>query len=61
MIAEVGERHAWLIFLLPLASFALIAFVIRPFFNRYNSMAGYLTILAVGAAALISLFALASR
>ena len=60
MIAEIGEWDAWLIFLLPLASFALIAFVIRPFFNRYSSMAGYLTILTVGAAALISLFALAS-
>ena len=60
MIAEIGESGAWLIFLLPLASFALIAFVIRPFFNRYSSLAGHLTILAVGGSALISLFALAS-
>ena len=60
MIGEIGESTAWLIFFLPLGSFALIAFVIRPFFNRYASVAGYVTILAVGASAIASIFALAS-
>ena len=49
---------AWLILLLPLGSFALIGLVIRPFFVRYSRLAGQVTVAAVGAAFLLSLWAL---
>ena len=56
----ISEIAVWLIFLLPLASFLIIAFLIRPFFNRYAELAGYLTILAVGAALALAAWALQS-
>ena len=56
----VSEISVWLIFLLPLASFLVIALVIRPFFNRYAQVAGHLTLLAVGASFVLSLWALGS-
>jgi NADH-quinone oxidoreductase subunit L len=56
----IGESAVWLIFFLPLASFIIVALVIRPFFNRYAEAAGYLTILAVGASFVLSLYALGS-
>ena len=52
------EAAAWAILFLPLASFAIIAFVIRPFFNRYAALSGYVTILAIGAAFVLSVQAL---
>ena len=57
MISELG---VWLILLLPLGSFAAIALVIRPFFNRFSQLAAYLTILAVGVGFVLSLWALGS-
>ena len=56
----IPEIAVWLIFLLPLGSFVAIAFVIRPFLNRYAELAGYLTILAVGVALALSAWALQS-
>ena len=56
----ISEAAAWLIFFLPLASFILIAFIIRPFFNRHAQSAGYVTILAVAASLGLSLWALGS-
>ncbi|MDE2942066.1 MAG: NADH-quinone oxidoreductase subunit L, partial [Chloroflexota bacterium] len=53
------EGAAWAILFLPLASFLVIALVIRPFLNRYDSLSGYVTILAIGAAFVLSLMALA--
>ena len=53
------EGWAWTIFFLPLASFVVIAFVIRPFFNRQSELAGYLTIAAVAGSLVLSLWALA--
>ena len=55
MISELG---VWLIFFLPLGSFVATAFVIRPFFNRYSRLAGQLTVLAIGAAFALSIWAL---
>ena len=54
------EAAAWAILFLPLASFLVIGFVIRPFLNQYSRWAGYLTIAAVGGAFLLSLWALQS-
>ena len=56
----IPEQAVWLILLLPLASFVAIALVIRPFFNRYPALSGYLTIAAVGTGLLLSGWALAS-
>ena len=54
----ISEGAAWTIFFLPVASFALIAFVIRPFFNRYATIAGLLSILTAAAALVLSVWAL---
>ena len=54
------EAAAWAILFLPLASFLIIAFVIRPFLNQYSSWAGHLTALAVAGSLLLSLWALQS-
>jgi len=54
------ESAAWAIFFLPMASFVLIALVIRPFLNNRSELAGYLTIGAIGGAFALSLWALKS-
>ena len=46
----VGQLSVWGIFFLPLASFILIALVVRPFLNRYSLLSGLLTIAALGLA-----------
>ena len=56
----IPEPAAWLLFFLPLASFILIASVVRPFFNRYAQVAGLVTIAAVAACFILSSWALAS-
>ena len=40
----VIEAAVWAIFLLPLGSFVLIAFLIRPFLNRWPMLSGLATI-----------------
>ncbi|MDA0769746.1 MAG: NADH-quinone oxidoreductase subunit L [SAR202 cluster bacterium Casp-Chloro-G4] len=54
------EAAAWLILFLPLASFLLISIVIRPTLGSASQLAGYVTILAVGASFVLSLVALFS-
>ena len=56
----VPELQVWLIFFLPLGSFLAIAVIIRPFLNRYSSLAGYITVLAIGLSFLLSLIAFRS-
>ena len=56
----ISEVSVWLIFFLPLASFAIIALVIRPFFYRYSNLAGLLTVVAVGASLVLSVWSLGS-
>jgi len=48
----------WLIFLLPLFSFIVISFVLRPFFNDKPRLGGYTTIAAIAGSFVISVFAL---
>ena len=48
----------WLIFLLPLFSFIIISFVLRPFCNDKPQLGGYTTIAAIGGSFVISVFAL---
>ena len=56
----ITEGAVWLTLFLPIGSFVLIALVVRPFFNRYAEVAGYLTILAIGVSLALSLWALGS-
>ena len=54
----IPEAAVWGIVALPLASFVLIALVIRPFFNSYARLSGYLTILAILGSLVLSIWAL---
>ena len=56
----IPEAFIWLIFFLPLASFTINGFVVRPFFNKYSEVSAYITILGVGIAFVLSLWALGS-
>ena len=49
------EIAAWSIFLLPLASFVLIVAFVRPFFNRFATVAGQITIGAIAIAFALAL------
>ena len=49
------EIAAWLVFLLPLASFVLIVAFIRPFFNQFADVAGRITIGAIAIAFVLAL------
>ena len=49
------EIAAWLVFLLPLASFVLIVAFIRPFFNQFAEVAGRITIGAIAIAFALAL------
>jgi len=51
---------AWLIFLLPLFSFIIIAFFIRPFVKVGSKVAGYILITALSASLALSIWALMS-
>ncbi len=48
----------WLIFFLPLISFAIIAIFIRPFVKPGNRIAGYITITAIAGSLALSVWAL---
>ena len=56
----VSEASVWAIFLLPLASFVIIALVIRPFFNRYAGLSGLLLIAALVVSLVLSILALSA-
>ncbi|MCI0878360.1 MAG: NADH-quinone oxidoreductase subunit L [Chloroflexi bacterium] len=56
----VSEGAVWAIFLLPVASFAVIALVIRPFLNRYAWLSGILLIVALAVALGFSVMTLRS-
>ncbi|MDP6403506.1 MAG: proton-conducting transporter membrane subunit, partial [SAR202 cluster bacterium] len=57
---EIPQIGVWLIFFLPLGSFVAIAFIIRPFLDRYSRMAGVLTVSTVGLSLVLALWALQS-
>jgi len=56
----VSEGAVWAIVLLPLASFAIIGLVIRPFLNRYAWLSGILLIVALAVALGLSVMTLRS-
>jgi len=50
----------WLIFFLPLISFAVIALFIRPFISTGSKVSGYITITAISGSLILSVWALIS-
>ncbi len=50
----------WLIFLLPVFSFIIISFFIRPFVRKESKVAGYLTITAIGVSLVLSIWTLSA-
>ena len=52
------EAAIWAIFLLPLASFVVIALIIRPFLNRHVALSGLVLILPLAAALGLSIWSL---
>lgn len=53
-----AEAAIWAIFLLPLASFGVIALIIRPFLNRHYALSGLVLILPLAAALGLSIWTL---
>ena len=52
------ESAIWAIFLLPLASFGVIALIVRPFLNRHYALSGLVLILPLAAAFALSIWTL---
>ena len=52
------HQLVWLIFLLPLFSFVIISFFIRPFVKPESRVAGYIAITAIGGSLVLSIWAL---
>ena len=52
------HQFVWLIFLLPLFSFVIISFFIRPFVRPESRVAGYIAITAIGSSLVLSIWAL---
>ncbi|MDP2931027.1 MAG: NADH-quinone oxidoreductase subunit L, partial [Chloroflexota bacterium] len=56
----IPYQSVWLIFLLPLFSFLLIALFVRPFANNKPKVGGYITIAAIGSSFALSVWTLLS-
>jgi len=56
----MSSQLIWLIFLLPVISFLIIALLIRPFVNKESRIAGFVAIAAIGASLVLSLLTLSS-
>ncbi len=54
----MASELLWLIFLLPIFSFVIISFFIRPFVKPESRVAGYITIAAIGVSLILSLLTL---
>ena len=52
------NQLVWLIFLLPLFSFVVISFFVRPFVRQESKVAGYITITAITGSLALSIWAL---
>ncbi len=56
----ISSQLIWLIFLLPVASFVIISFLVRPFVKPESRIAGYITITALTGSLALSLWTLTS-
>ncbi|GAI20683.1 unnamed protein product, partial [marine sediment metagenome] len=57
---SMPQELVWLIFLLPLFSFAVISLLVRPFLNHKPKLSGYITITAISGSFILSIWALMS-
>ena len=53
----LNEQMIWSIFFLPLASFIIIALIVRPFLNKYSFISGPIAIISIGLSFLLSILA----
>ena len=53
----LNEQMIWSIFFLPLASFIIIALIVRPFINKYSFISGPIAIISIGLSFLLSILA----
>jgi len=56
----IPYQLVWLIFLLPLLSFVIVALFFRPFLNHKPKLGGYITIAAITGSLILSIWALMS-
>jgi len=56
----IPYQLVWLIFLLPLFSFVVVALFFRPFLNHNPKLGGYMTIACIGGSLILSIWALMS-
>ena len=56
----IPEAASWLILFLPLISFLVIVFIVRPLLGSATIVAGFVAVLAIGASFVLSIWALAS-
>ena len=59
-MSAIPEFAVWSIFLIPIFTFAVISFIIRPFLNKKAQLVGYVAIAGIGASLLLALWTLAS-
>jgi len=55
----MSSQMFWLIFLLPVISFVLIAVLVKPFTRRDSPVSGYITIAAIAGSVILSIWTLA--
>ena len=51
----MNELLIWTILLVPIAAFALIALILRPFLNRYYMVSGIVSVLAIAYSFILSI------
>ena len=57
---QIEEPQAWLIFLFPLGAFLVNSLIIRPFFNQYSKLSGWITVVSLTASFVLSVYAVGS-
>jgi len=56
MIELIPHQAVWAIFLLPVFSFIIISFILRPWFNNRPKVSGYVTFATIGISLLLSIW-----
>ncbi len=59
-MSDIPEAAVWLIFLFPIFSFVINAFIVRPFYNNKPQIAGYVTIACIAVSFVLALWTLNS-
>ena len=54
----ITEQLVWAIFFIPLASFCILALVVRPFFNSKSHFSGPIAVISIGISFILSVMTL---